>query len=559
MMVEVFMDLQLPARMARIVDIGIAGRDAAYILREGWAMVAIAACGFAGGVLCSLLAARAAVSVGGALRQGVFGKALCLSCADLDSFKASSLVTRCTNDVMQVQNMVLMLLRGMVRMPLILVGSVVMAVSLSLPLSAVFALALPVIVAAIALVMARATRLFSESQAGLDGVNTVMREGILGIRVAKAFRLEEMLDARFAQANGRLTRSGELAQGTTFLLMPIVGLAMNLCVVAVLWFGGGMAAAGDIELGKIMAFVNYLLQIAHAVMFIVNLMLTFSRASASAGRLGDVLEASPSVRPPAAPVSPSGYRIEMRGVSLSYAQAGKPALEGISLDIAEGESLGVIGATGSGKSTLAALFPRLYDSSAGTVAIGGVDVRDWDLRRLRATVGLATQESFLFSGSIGDNAAFGLEEGALNRKGRIDEALADSQAAEFVSALQAGSASRVEQRGRNLSGGQKQRLSIARALALEPRILVLDDSASALDLGTEARLRSALAARRARKPFTLITIAQRVSAVMGCDRILVLDFGRVAALGPHAELLARSPIYRDIVASQLGEEALSRG
>jgi ATP-binding cassette, subfamily B, multidrug efflux pump len=560
MMAEVFLDLQQPTFMARIIDVGVVGRDASYILHTGLIMVAMAVAGFAGGALCSIFAAKAAVSIGGEMRQGIFAKVASFSCADMDAFKTSSLVTRCTNDVMQVQNMILMLLRGMVRTPLILAGSVVMALSLSLPLSAVFAFALPFIVVAIAFVLKRASSLFARSQASLDQVNTSMRESILGIRVIKAFSLERPKEARFAEANGTLTRAGELAQETTFLLMPAVSLAMNLCVVAILWFGGGLAKAGGLEIGKIMAFVNYLMQISFAVMFLVNLVINFSRASASAERISQVLDAEPSVRQARKTVEPAGYEIELRDVGFAYARAGKPVLEGISLRIAEGQSVGVIGATGSGKTSLAFLLPRLYDASSGSVLIGGVDLRDWDLAKLRRTVGLATQESLLFSGSIEDNLRFGIDDSdssdAAARNGRFGRALADSQAEDFVHALPDRLQSRVEQRGRNFSGGQKQRLSIARQLVLDPDILVFDDSSSALDLGTESRLRAALARRRQRKPYTVVTIAQRVSAIMGCDKIVVLDFGRMAAVGTHRELLSSSEIYRGIVASQLGEEAL---
>jgi ATP-binding cassette, subfamily B, multidrug efflux pump len=560
MLVEVFLDLQQPTLMARIIDVGVVGRDSGFILRTGLVMVAMAIIGFAGGALCSLFAARAAVSIGGEMRVGIFERVLSLSCADMDAFKTSSLVTRCTNDVMQVQNMILMLLRGMVRTPLILFGSVIMALSLSLPLSSVFFFALPFILLSIAYVLKRAASLFSRSQANLDKVNTIMRESILGIRVTKAFSLEQRQEASFAEANESLTRSNERAQGTTFLLMPAISLAMNLCVIAILWFGGNLVKSGGLEIGKIMAFINYLLQITFAVMFLVNLVINFSRASASAERIREVLDALPSVRQPERPLEPARYDVELRDVGLSYAHAAKPALAGISLRIAENESVGIIGATGSGKSSLAALVPRLYDPVSGQVLIGGIDLREWDLPRLRRTVGLATQESVLFSGTIEDNLRFGLVENRpadlAGPEERLDAALRDSQSADFVGALQDGVKSRVEQRGRNFSGGQKQRLSIARELALDPRILIFDDTSSALDLGTESRLRAALAERRKKKPCTVITIAQRVSSIMGCDKIVVLDFGKVAAIGTHRELLGKSEIYRGIVASQLGEEAV---
>lgn len=552
MLVEVFMDLQQPTLMARIIDVGVAGRDASYVLGTGLLMIAMALAGLLGGASCSILAARAAVSMSGEMRAGLFAKIQALSFADVDALDASSLVTRCTNDVMQVQSMVLLMLRGMVRTPLLLVGSVVMASLLSPSLSLILYLALPFVVCCIALILKTSSRLFSRVQASLDGINTIIREDLLGIRVTKAFCLEGLQAERFEEANGELVDSSVGAQRATFLLVPAVTLAMNACVVAVLWFGGSMVNRGELEIGKVMAFVNYLVQITSSVVMLANLVVNLSRAAASATRINEVLATESSLPAPRLPATARGFELEFRDVGFSYGAKARPALEHVSFRVPEGTSLGVIGATGSGKSSLAALVPRLYDASSGQVLVGGLDVRLWDTAALRRTVGLATQESLLFSGSVESNLRLGREDAS---EADLEAALAAAQAADFVLALPEGAASRVEQRGRNLSGGQKQRLSIARTLLLGPRILVLDDSTSAVDLKTEARLRAAVAARE--KGRSLVVIAQRVSAIMNADRILVLDFGRVAALGTHAELLASSEIYRGIVASQLGEEALA--
>jgi ABC-type multidrug transport system, ATPase and permease components len=553
MLVEVFMDLQQPSLMAKIIDVGVATRDASYVLRTGALMVAMAILGFAGGALCSVFAAKAAVSMGGELRQGLFEKLQSLSSSNLDSFTASSLVTRCTNDVMQIQSMLIMLLRGMVRTPLLLVGSVVMAFLLSPSLSLVFCFALPFVIGAIALVLWRSASLFSRAQGRLDDVNTVMRENILGIRVVKAFALERRRSELFGEANEGLTDSSVRAQGQTMLLMPTVALAMNLCVVAVLWFGGGMVRAGGLEIGKIMAFINYLAQISGSVMMAANLVINLSKAMASSARIAEVIETEPSIARAAKIRAPQGFGLEFRDVSFSYSKGGRPALRGISFRVGEGQSAGIIGATGSGKSSLAALCLRLYDPDSGQILVGGVDLRDWDLAELRRTVGLATQESLLFSGTIGGNLRFG---DALASDEKLLAALADAQAADFVSALPAGLEGRAEQRGRNFSGGQRQRLSIARSLVRDSRILILDDSTSAVDLRTESRLRAALAEHRRGR--TTIVIAQRVSAIMACDLIVVLDSGEISAVGSHAELIGSSDLYRGIVASQLGEEALAR-
>lgn len=552
MLIEVFMDLQQPTFMARIIDVGVANRDLRYVLSTGLAMVLMAAAGFAGGALCSLFAARAAVSAGGGIREGLFRKVQSLSCADVDGFRTSSLVTRCTNDVMQVQGMVMMLLRGMVRTPLLLVGSVVMAFLLSPSLSTVFWLALPFVLGCMALVMWKSASLFSGAQAGLDRVNTIMRENLLGIRVVKAFSLESLQEGRFGASNRELTEANIRAQDATFLLMPAVMLAMNACIVAVLWFGGGMVKAGGLEIGKIMAFINYLVQITNSTIMAANLVINLSRAMASSARINEVLDRDPSLPAPAKARVPSGFDIEFRDVTFAYSGARDSALRDISFRLGEGGSLGIIGATGSGKTSLASLLPRLYDAGSGQVLVGGVDVRDWDLAALRRRVALVTQESLLFSGTVESNLRYGREDAS---PGELEGALADAQARDFVDALPGGREAPVEQRGRNFSGGQRQRLSIARALVHDARILVLDDSTSAVDLGTEARLRAALAERERGR--TVVVIAQRVSALMGCDRILVLDFGRMSALGSHGELLRSSAIYRSIVASQLGEEAVA--
>ena len=552
MLIEVFMDLQQPTFMARIIDVGVANRDLRYVLSTGLVMILMAVAGFVGGALCSLFAARAAVSAGGEIREGLFRKIQSLSCADVDGFRTSSLVTRCTNDVMQVQGMVMMLLRGMVRTPLLLVGSVVMAYLLSPSLSTVFWLALPFVLGCMALVMWKSAALFSGAQAGLDKVNTIMRENLLGIRVVKAFSLESLQEGRFGASNRELTEANIRAQDATFLLMPAVMLAMNACIVAVLWFGGGMVKAGGLEIGKIMAFINYLVQITNSTIMAANLVINLSRAMASSARINEVLDRDPSLPAPAKARVPSGFDIEFRDVTFAYSGSRESALRDISFRLGEGGSLGIIGATGSGKTSLASLLPRLYDAGSGQVLVGGVDVRDWDLAALRRRVALVTQESLLFSGTVESNLRYGREDAS---PGELEGALADAQARDFVDALPGGREAPVEQRGRNFSGGQRQRLSIARALVHDARILVLDDSTSAVDLGTEERLRAALAERERGR--TVVVIAQRVSALMGCDRILVLDFGRMSALGSHGELLRSSAIYRSIVASQLGEEAVA--
>ena len=552
MLVEVLMDLQQPALMARIIDVGVSGRDLTYVLATGFRMVVMAAIGFVGGAACSLLAARAAVDMSGRMRQGLFEKVQRLSFAEIDRLKTSSLVTRLTNDVMQMQTMVLMMLRIMVRSPLTLLGSILMSFLLSPRLSLLFCVLLPVVIVSIVLALRRSIVVFSQVQAWLDRMNTLMRESLLGVRVVRSFTIEAQQADRFAAANDGFTDRSIRAQELTFLLLPVVTLVMNLGVVAVLWFGGRMVFSGGLEIGKVMALVNYLTQITHSLMVTVNLVVNVSRAQASTARIKEVLDAEPAVAEPAEPCVPRNDDIEFEQVSLRYGQGETPVLRDLSFVIRQGETVGVIGATGSGKSSLISLIPRLYDASSGRVLIGGVDVRRMGIRELRRRVGLVMQEAFLFSGSVADNLRFGNERASGEA---MESAARDAQAAGFIRDLPDGYGGAVEQRGRNFSGGQKQRLSIARTLLQEPRILILDDSTSAVDLITEADLRRDLARRM--KGRTLIVVAQRITAVMDADRILVLDAGRLAASGTHAGLLRDCEIYRSIAVSQLGEGVLA--
>jgi ATP-binding cassette subfamily B multidrug efflux pump len=563
MVLEVAMDLVQPTLMAHIIDQGVAHHDASVLWTTGFQMVAAALVGCVGGSLCSLFAARAAVSMGARLREGLFAKILALGAPDRDTLTTGSLVTRSTNDVLQVQNMLMMLLRGMVRIPLLLVGSVAMALVLSPSLSTIFLVVLPVVVASIVIVMVRSSPLFTRVQESLDRVNGLAREGLLGLRVTKAFGLEESQTRRFNAENDALTVDTVRAQAVNYSLLPVVTLVMNLCVVAVLWLGGNLVVAGHLEVGKIMAFINYLLQISGSVMMGVGLITTLTRAQVSARRLEAVFDTVPALKVAPAPYSgaapgtgaapetqSAALAVEFRNVTFAYPLSPEPALEGLNFTVAPGQHLGVIGATGAGKSTLAALVPRLYDATAGQVLVGGVDVREWEPAALRRRVGLVTQQTTLFQGTIDSNLKFGRPDAP---EDVLTTALATAQAQDFVAHRPAGRQAAVEPRGKNFSGGQKQRLSLARALAVEPDVLVLDDSSSALDLKTEAQLEAAL--NRLPRRQTRITIAQRVSSVLRCDAILVLDQGRPAALGSHEQLMKTSPLYRSIVVSQWGEEA----
>lgn len=551
MIIEVSMDLMQPKLMSDIIDIGIANGNISFILSTGLKMIIAAFIGFIGGAGCSIFSSIAGIRMGEKLRQGVFDKIQSLSFLDLDRFRTSSLITRLTNDVTQIQNMVMMGLRIAVRAPFMCIGGLIMAVTLSPRLSNVFLAAVPIIIIAVVVILKKSFPLFSMVQEKIDGVNTVMRESILGVRVVKVFNIEHKLGERFDFANDDLMDKSIRAQNMNMILWPVVTLVMNLSIIGVLWFGGNMANNGSVEIGKIMAFINYLLQIMNSLMMVVMIVLNFSRAQASADRINEVLSADASIQEANDAVKISGFDIEFKNVSFKYNKNSEHVLKDISFTAMEGEKIGIIGATGSGKSSFISLIPRLYDVTEGQVLLGGVDVRNIKLKALRDNIGVVLQDSILFSGTILDNLKFGNDNAKMEL---IEEAAFDAQASEFIKSKEDGYKSIVEQRGKNLSGGQKQRISIARAIIRKPNILIMDDSSSALDMATEAKLQRAIEKRM--KNNTVITIAQRISGVMNSDKIIVLDRGTIAAIGKHKELLKDCEIYRSIAVSQLGEEVL---
>ncbi|MCC4766735.1 ATP-binding cassette domain-containing protein [Methanosarcina sp. DH1] len=551
MLIEVFMDLQQPRLMSNIVDIGVQNRDLGYILSTGFEMVLCALTGLIGGAGCGVLASFASVMLAGSLREELFHKIQSLSYTEIDHFKTSSLITRLTNDVMQIQNMFLMLLRGMVRSPLLCIGGIFMSFLLSPRLAVVFCIILPILITCVVFVMMKSVPLYTQMQLWLDKVNTVMRENLLGVRVIKAFNLEDKQNALFGKVNTEFTEKSIRAQNLTFTLMPIATLVMNLSIVAILWFGGNMVVSGNIETGKIMAFVNYLVQITNSLIMLVNMIINISRAQASSGRIKEVLDCETSIKECNSPILPENYDIEFKNVSFRYGESGEYVLKNLSFLFKEGQTIGIIGATGSGKSSVVSLIPRLYEVSCGQVLIGGCDVKDIPVQHLRSSIGIVLQENVLFQGTVKENMNFGNEEAG---EEEIWDSLQAAQAEDFIQALPDKLQSQVEQRGKNLSGGQKQRLSIARTLLKKPKILIFDDSTSAVDLSTEARLQFEIAKKM--KENTIIVIAQRISGVMDADTILMLDHGSVIAKGTHKELLQSNEVYRNIAVSQLGKEVL---
>lgn len=551
MFIEVIMDLNQPKLMSDIIDIGVANGDISYVLNIGFKMIVVAFIGILGGMLCGIFATLASMNMGKNIRQALFDKIQSLSFLEIDKFKTSSLITRLTNDVTQFQNMVMMALRGMVRSPLICLGGIIMSLTISIKLSMIFLIAIPLIILSVTLITSKSIPFFTEMQKKIDNVNLVMRENLLGVRVVKAFTIENKVRERFSNANKELMDTSIKAQGVTILLWPLVTLIMNLSVVAVLWFGGNYVNNGSLEIGKIMAFINYLVQIMGSLNMLVMIIINFSRAKVSAERINEVLDIESSIKDRENTEKIENFDVEFKDVYFKYNKDGEYVLKDISFKASEGEKIGIIGPTGSGKSSLISLIPRLYDTTSGSVMIGNKDVRSLKIKDLRKIIGVVLQDTTLFSGSIADNLRFGMEDA---NEEMMDSATRDAQAFEFINSSNEGYNREVGQRGKNLSGGQKQRISIARTLIKNPKILILDDSSSALDMETESKLQNSLKNRM--KDSTVFLIAQRISAVMDSDKIIVLDNGEIAAIGTHKELIKNCEIYRSIAISQLGEEAV---
>ncbi len=555
MFLEVFMDLLQPTLMSDIVDNGVAKGDLAYVLAMSGRMILAALAGAVGGVGCTVFSSIAAMEYGTGLRQTIFDRVQTFSFAELDQLKTSSLITRLTNDIMQLQNLVIMGLRMMVRAPLLVIGGAVMAIAINARLAIILLVAMPLLVVSIALITRKGFPMFGDLQRRIDRINDVTRENLTGIRVVKAFVREDHEMQRFDRANGELMASGVRVSRLMMWMWPIMTLLLNMSIVAALWFGGRMVLDGGILSGQVMAFINYLMQILFSMMMLSMILMGASSAKASADRINEVLDVKTTIADPAKPKKAEGSEgsVEFRDVSFRYPGAeGEPALRHLSFTAKAGQTIGILGATGSGKSSLVNLIPRLYDATEGSVLVGGVDVREMALDDLRQRIAMAPQQSILFSGSVQENLLWGDEAAGDDA---VRAAAADAQADGFVQALDKGYATTLGQRGVNLSGGQKQRLSIARALLRKPDILILDDATSAVDMATEAKLQGAIRARMG--SCTIFIIAQRISSVLEADQIFVMDDGRIVARGTHSELLRSSDIYRDIVQSQLGEEALA--
>jgi ATP-binding cassette subfamily B protein len=550
MTLEVAMDLMQPRMVERIVDEGIARLDLNLVLQTGLLMFGLAVIGALGGMSNGIFAELTVQAFGADLRETLFRKVQTFSFGNLDELETGQLITRLTNDVTQVQEALLMILRILVRAPLLLIGSLIMAILTSPQLAFLPLVLMPIELVAVVWIVNKATPLFTVVQEKLDALNQVMQENLAGVRVVKAFVRAQHENKRFGAANTNLTDQSVRAMRTVAIMPAFMMLTMNLGIVAVLWFGGMRVTAGEMQMGQIIAFINYLMTTLFSLMMVSQLVIQLARAEASAKRIQEVLESQPKVQnqPGASMDFKSQGRIAFENVTFNYNGADSdPVLKGVSFVAEPGQTVALLGTTGAGKSSLVHLIPRFYDVTSGCITVDGRDVRDFDLSTLRREIGIALQETVLFSGSIRDNIRYGRPDAP------DEEVIAAAQAAqahEFILSMPDGYDTILGQRGVNLSGGQKQRIAIARALLLKPSILILDDSTSAVDVETETKIQTAL--ETIMKDRTSFVIAQRISTVLNADKILVLDDGQIAAEGTHRELLANSPIYREIYDSQLG-------
>lgn len=547
-LIEAIFEVIVPLIMANIVDIGInGGAGKPYIYKMGGILVLLGVLGLCFALICQYLASKASQGVGTVMRNDMFRHINSFSHAELDRIGTPSLITRLTNDINQVQAAVAMFIRLVVRAPFIVIGSAVMALSIDVKLSAVFLVIIPLVAAILYFIMSRSIKYYRVIQKKLDRISLVTREGLSGVRVIRAFARRDTEQERFDEANDDYLRISLNVGKLSALLNPMTYAVLNLAIAAIVWFGGFRVNIGDLTQGEVIAFVNYMTQISLALVVVANLVVLFTKAAASAGRINEVLEIQPSITNGSCRESFDGdIAVKFENVYFSYNGSGEYALENINFTAKKGETIGIIGGTGSGKSTLVNLIPRFYDISKGTLEIGGRDIKSYDTSVLRKKIGTVPQKAVLFSGTIAENMRWGKPDASDEE---ILSALKTAQAEEFVNKMPEGIQTHISQGGKNISGGQKQRLTIARALISQPDILILDDSASALDFATDAALRKAI--KRDTDNMTVFIVSQRSNSIRHADKIIVLDDGIQVGCGTHGQLLRECPVYREICSSQL--------
>ena len=549
-LVEAIFELIVPLVMADIIDTGIKNQDYVYVWQRGGLMILLGALGLCFALVCQKSASIVSQGFGTQVRNAMFKHINKLSHQELDKIGTPSLITRMTNDINQLQVAVAMLIRLVIRAPFLIIGALIMAMTIDLKLSIIFLIASPILALVLYIVMSRSVPFFKQIQSKLDKLSLITRENLSGNRVIRAFSKQESEKKRFNEKSDDLAKTAITVGRLSALLNPLTTVLINIAIVAIVWFGGGFVDKGELSQGEIIALVNYMTQILLAMIVVANLVVIFTKAFASTHRVNEVFETEPSVIEGTKTKSDnnSNNEIEFNDVSFAYGK-GKYALENISFKVEKGETIGIIGGTGSGKSTLINLIPRFYDPQKGDVIIDGMSAKEYTFSALRAKIGVAPQQAILFSGTIKSNLLWG-NKAATNED--IEWALKVSQSYEFVSKLSDGIEHEVLAGGKNFSGGQKQRLTIARAIISRPEILILDDSASALDFATDAALRKALATET--NGMTTIIVSQRVGTVRYSDKILVLDDGKLVGVGKHDELIKNCEVYKEICLSQLSAE-----
>ncbi|MHB1347000.1 MAG: ABC transporter ATP-binding protein [Candidatus Humimicrobiaceae bacterium] len=551
---QVISDLYLPTLMSDIVNNGIINKDVPYILRTGGIMIAAAGIGISAAIIAAFLSSKASVGLGRILREKIFTKVESFSLHEFDKLGTSTLITRTTNDVTQIQQVTVMILSMMITAPLMSVGGIIMALREDRSLTWILVVVVPVLAAIIGSVLVKGIPLFKLMQIKLDKLNLVLRESLTGIRVIRAFNRIDREKARFDEANKDLMDNAIKVNKIMAVLMPLMMLIMNFTTIAIIWFGAIQINEGNMQIGSLMAFIQYAMQILFSLLMLTLLFILVPRAQASSVRINEVLDIVPEIIDPKHPAkadSKKGY-VEFKNVTFNYHGSEQPAISDIDFSAHPGEITAIIGSTGSGKSTLVNLIPRFYDADKGSVLVDGVDVRDMSQEDLRSKIGFVPQNTVLFSGSVAENIRYGKKDATIEE---IKHAADIAQATGFILEMENGFDHYISAGGTNVSGGQKQRLSIARALVRKPEIYIFDDSFSALDFKTDAKLRAAL--KKEVSDATVFIIAQRVSTVMSADRIIVLDDGKIVGIGNHRELLKTCEVYHEIVYSQLSEEELA--
>ncbi|EIU6231825.1 ABC transporter ATP-binding protein [Listeria monocytogenes] len=550
---QVIGQLYLPTLMSNIIDKGVVTGDTDYIWSTGMKMLLISFASVILSVIVVYLASRISMGFGKELRDKIFTKVEDFSLQEFDKVGTSSLITRTTNDVVQIQNVLYMMMRLMVMAPIMLLGGIIMAVGRDAKLSLIFVVVLPLLLLLVVILGGKAMLMFKSLQKKMDKLNRVIREGLTGIRVVRSFNRNEDELEKFEEANADYATTAIKVNRLLSLMSPLMMLLMNLTSIAIVWIGSIFIGNGDMQVGDLMAFIQYAMQIMMSFMMLSAVFIMIPRAGASAERINEVLDMNAEILNPENPkTSTPPAKLSFEHVTFRYEGAEKPVIEDITFEANAGETIAIIGSTGAGKSTLINMIPRFYDVESGVVKINGIDVREMDQSSLRQKIGLVPQKAVLFTGTIASNMRYGKEDATDEE---IWEALRTAQAENFVSKLANGLGSRVEQGGNNFSGGQKQRLSIARSLIRKPEIYIFDDSFSALDFKTDAKLREALKAETT-EAVTLI-VAQRITSVVNSDQIIVMNEGKIAGMGTHEELKESNQIYQEIMRSQLSEEEIA--